>query len=372
MLKSFNYALGLANETINGFRSRPLVRDTVTTTFFSTIGKAVGFLVPFFIAAWFGVGANTDAFFFAYDLILLLAIVFSSSIESIIVPFIADARSQGEDVGAFVGKTLGISTGWLGVFTIAFLLIIRPILSVVANFTPQGLDLICVVFLESFPLVILLFWTSTLAGTLNAYKFFTIPALSPALRAVVTILFIFFFKGQLGVHAIAWGYVLGELFRMAMLLVALNRLNHFHLKLSFKWDRHFMNYFQVSSYQIFGMAFYAFAPVMNKVMVSWLGIGKISILAYAERLFLAVTNLLLLGLVTVVLSFWSEQYYSNKDNKSLVKQGIIKTAKWMAIFSIVITIVIFLIRDSFITIVYKRGIISQDTINAIQSIFIFT
>lgn len=109
MVKSVNYAVGLANKTINGFLSRPLVRDTVTTTFFSTIGKAVGFLVPFFIAAWFGVTGETDAFFFAYGLILFFSMIFAPTVEGVIVPYIAEAKSQSKDVGKFVGRILGVS-----------------------------------------------------------------------------------------------------------------------------------------------------------------------------------------------------------------------------------------------------------------------
>ena len=90
-------------------RSRALVWDTITTTGWSTVGKGMGFLVPFFVAAWFGVTAETDAFFFAYGLILFFSMTFAPVVESIIVPYIAEARSNNEDVGKFVGRILGIS-----------------------------------------------------------------------------------------------------------------------------------------------------------------------------------------------------------------------------------------------------------------------
>lgn len=89
--------LGFINEVVDRVRARPLVRDTITTTFLSTIGKAVGFLIPFFIAAWFGVSQETDAFFFVYGLIIFMAGVFANVVESVIVPFVAELRAE-EDI----------------------------------------------------------------------------------------------------------------------------------------------------------------------------------------------------------------------------------------------------------------------------------
>jgi len=62
-------------------RSRPLVRDTITTTSWATLGRAAGFMVPFFVAAWFGSDSRTDAFFFSYGVILFLANIFAPVVE---------------------------------------------------------------------------------------------------------------------------------------------------------------------------------------------------------------------------------------------------------------------------------------------------
>ena len=103
-------ASGRTRRLWENVRHRPLVWDTITTTGWSTAGKAVGFLIPFFIAAWFGVSSDTDAFIFAYGLILFLANIFAPVVETVIVPFIAEARKNGEDVGKFIGNVLGIGS----------------------------------------------------------------------------------------------------------------------------------------------------------------------------------------------------------------------------------------------------------------------
>jgi len=204
---------------ISNFYTRPLVQDTVKTTIWSTAGKAVGFLIPFFIAAWFGVSEETDAFFFAYGLILFFSAIFAPVVESAIVPYIAEARTKDEDIGKFVGNILSVSSIGLIVLAGIILLIIKPVLSVVTRFNAEGLNLVYRILLMTSPLVVLLFLTSILAGTLNTYKKFIFPAVTPALRAVVVLICVFTFKERLGVYAIALGYLIGEVARLIILLL---------------------------------------------------------------------------------------------------------------------------------------------------------
>ena len=96
---------------LTNIRNRPLVWDTIKTTFWSVIGRGAGFLIPFFIAAWFGVSEETDAFFFAYGIILFLSGIFAPVVESVIVPYVAEARSNNEDVGKFIGNILSVGSG---------------------------------------------------------------------------------------------------------------------------------------------------------------------------------------------------------------------------------------------------------------------
>lgn len=47
--------------------TRPIVGDIFGTTLLGIIGNSVGFLIPLFIGAWFGVSRSTDAFFLYTD-----------------------------------------------------------------------------------------------------------------------------------------------------------------------------------------------------------------------------------------------------------------------------------------------------------------
>jgi putative peptidoglycan lipid II flippase len=355
------------NQLLSQLKSSPIVRDTLITTFFATSGKGIGFLIPFFIAAWYGVDKDTDAFFFAYGLIIFLATIFSPVMESIIVPFIAEKKAKNEDIGRFVGRILAMSALGLLALSAIFLIVIKPLLVMVTKFSPEGLDLIYNILLESIPLVVLLVWTSILAGVLNAYKIFVIPAISPAFRAIVTILFIYVFKDNLGVHAIAWGYVVGEISRLGILFVLLRRLKLFQLQISIGWEEQIIDFFRTSSYQIIGMVILGFAPIINKTMASWLGKGSVSILEYADRLYMIPVTFLTSGFMVTFLAHWSDRYQTGGEEQ--LKQDVFRAGIIVGIISILLTVLLFVTKGYLIPLIYGYGKFPHELTGDVAMVF---
>jgi len=354
-------------KTWHTIRSHPLIWDTITTTALSTIGKGVGFLIPFFIAAWFGVTSETDAFFFAYGLILFLSGIFAPVVESVIVPYIAEARAQGEDVGRFVSGILGISGIGLLVLAGVALLVTKPILSLITRFDPQALNLVYQLLMETLSLIILLVWTSILSGALNTYKKFAFPALSPAFRAIVNLSIIFIFKDIFGVHAIAWGYVVGEAVRLAILVGLIKRLNLFKLGLSLQLNPNLRQFLKTASYQVIGMVAVALNPFVDKIMASWLGGGSVSVLHYADRLYMIPVSFLCAGLFPVVLSHWSKDYYQEEER--LFKK--VKNAAKVALgLSFIILIILIFFSKSIVYLAFVRGEFDPNYQHILQMTFI--
>jgi putative peptidoglycan lipid II flippase len=353
MQVSQEFILSRWKANILGVLRRDLVKDTIWTTIFSVIGKGFGFLIPFFIAAWFGITSETDAFFFAYGLILFLSVIFAPVVESVIVPYIAEARAKDEDIGAFVGSLLGISALGLLALTAIVLLVIKPILSVITRFDSNALDLVYLLLIESSPLVILLVCTSILAGTLNAHKKFAFPALSPGFRAVVNLCIIFAFKDSYGVHAIAIGYVAGEIVRLSILIVLTIRSNLFRLGLSFQFTPRLREFFRTASYQTIGMAAVGLNPVVDVTMASWLGKGSVSVLEYAYRLYMIPANFVVSGLMVTLLSHWSGRYY--ESGRQRLNDDVNKIVKLVGVISLLITGFLIFIHQPLVAIAYGRG-----------------
>jgi len=350
-------------------RSRTLVWDSITTTFWSTIGRGVGFLVPFFIAAWFGITSETDSFFFAYSLILFLANIFAPVIQNVIVPYIAEAKKKDEDVGKFVGNILGVSSiGLFGLVVVA-LLIVRPILSVITRFDSEALSIVYRLIVETSPLVIFLVWTGILAGTLNAYKRFTFPAVSPAFRAMVNLSIIFILKERLGVHAIAMGYIVGELVQIIVLLNVIERLKILKLSFSINLNSSVREFLKTGSFQAIGMVTLGLNIFVNNTMASWLGTGSVSILYYADRIYMIPVTFMTTGLLVAILSHWSGRYY--KSGIIRLKEDVEKAVKTIAIITLPIVVILILVRQPVVKLAFGRGAFDLEKLPEVGRVWVF-
>jgi len=362
--------------TIGSLRSSRLLRDTVSTTGLSVLGKGIGFAIPFFVAAWFGIDFRTDAFFFTYGLVLLLAGIFFPVVEAVIVPFITEIKSQSEsEVRRFVGTALVLSIAGLAVLGAVFLLVSRPVLSVVTKFPQESLDLIFHLFLETSPLLLLLVSTSLLSGVLNAYRLFALPAVSPGIRASVAILTIFALKGEIGVHSIAVGYVFGELARFTALFIYAAKKGIAPTVTSVRADGRVYEFLRTASYQVTGMAIIVFNPVVDKTMASWLGLGSVSLLEYSYRLYEIPLTFIARGFFVVLLSHWSASFYEEGRPRpsriSDLKRSVFRTAWIVGGGGVVASVILILLREPLVSLVYGRGEFDVEHLSIVYTVWTF-
>jgi putative peptidoglycan lipid II flippase len=362
------YILSKWKDGLSLFVRHELVKSTLWTTIFSFIGKSLGFFIPFFIAIWFGITTETDAFFFVYGLILFLSGIFAPVVENVIVPYIAEARTRNEDTGKFIGNILGASGGVLFAFSIIFLFSVKPMLSALTRFDSQTLNLVYELTIEASPLLILLTWTSVLAGSLNAYQRFALPALSPGFRALIALGMILALKDIYGVHSIALAYVGGELVRLLVLLGTVRRLGIFRIRVSLKLGGRFREFLKTASYQTIGMATVGLMPVVDKTMASWLKEGSVSILYYAERLYMIPVTLVTTGLMVTLLSHWSKRYYESGFER--LSAGVKKTVKVVGGMSVAATLMLLLFHRLIVNIAFDRGSFDQVQLSAVDWVWV--
>ena len=347
---------------------RAVVWDTITTSFWSTLGKFMGFLIPFFIAAWYGVTSETDAFFFVYGLIVFMAGVFSSVVESIIVPYVAELRVKEENIGNFVGGILLFGGLGLIILTILLFSLCKLILPLITRFSPDLLKLIYLLLLETSPLIFFLACTSVMAGVLNAYKKFAFPAVSPALRAIVCLIFIFAFKNRIGVHAIAFGYVVGEIIRFVTLNFIVYKFRILRLRLFSHFNHRLLDFLKTSFYQIIGMTAIGFKPVIGRIMVSWLGVGSVSILHYADRLYMIPTIFITSGFAVVALSHWSVRFYNS--GKERLKDDIRRAEKVLLLIALVISGILILFNRNIVNVAFSRGAFDRTKLSEVALVWL--
>jgi putative peptidoglycan lipid II flippase len=352
-------------KTVSLLWARPIFKDITTTTFFTIIGRSFGFLIPFFIAAWYGVGSATDAFFFAYGIIFFLTSIFSNVVSALVVPFVADVKAKGEDQGRFLGSILMGSGLGMIVISLIFVASGYPTFSLITGFSDSQLKLAYILSLETLPIVFLVVWSSLLSGVLNAQQTFGGPQLSFGARSIITLLLIFLLQRFLGIHAIPVGYILGEGFRTLYLFRLLAKIKDVAIKLVLP-EKDALNFFKAASVQVIGVTVLSLFPVIDRTVASWGGVGGVSLLSYAEKLFLLPVSLVGEGLLIVLLSYWSKQTYDGQPKK--LKSDVVKAVFQILYFSVPLGIILFLFRYEYTHIFYNWGSFPRDRITELSQL----
>ena len=351
----------------------PIILDSILATTGNVLGKSLGFLIPLFIAAWFGVGVQTDVFFFVYGLILYLTEIFSSSLASNIVPFIADIRAKNEEgVSVFVSRLISVGLIALPAFVGAFLLILSPFLELVTNFSGNANLLLIQLLVATSPLFVLLVLSSILGGILNAYFRFGLPAVSPGIRAIICIGVIFVLKNRLGIYSVVLGYIVGEIVRLLVFLYLLLKGRIISLRFDLKIDTELMHFVKVFSFQALSMIAIGLNPVVDKIMASWLGPGNVSILQYADRLYYIPVIFVSSGLIVVILSRWSDRHYRIEGgNINALKKDMKMAMMVVAGLAIFLTIVLYVFSRGIVSLAYGRGDFPLGLLGIVRKTFLF-
>ncbi len=344
------------------------VSDTITTTLWSNIGRGMGFLVPFFIAYWFGISGETDVFFFAYGVILFVSGVFAPVVEGLLIPYIVEIDIAKRNSVQFVNHLITKSAIWIAIFSVFFVCTVPFALRLAAKFTPSSLKLLTILLLEITPLLLLLSWTSILSGFFNAKKLFIFPALSPAIRAIVNLIVICALKNRIGIHSVAIGYVLGETVRFLVLFIAA-KMNNYHIRLTLAHEPLITQFMGKMAYQSVSMAVVGFLPIINKFFASWLQQGSISILEYADRVYIIPITFLSSGLMVTLLSHFSDKYYEYGKKKlvTLVNKAAVGTA----ILTIPLTLILMALSGKIAYLIYGHGAFDLSKINDVGVVLFF-
>ena len=106
------------------------------------------------------------------------------------------------------------------------------------------------------------------------------------------------------------GYVIGEFVRMVIIFIVIKYKKLFKLRFLIKLDSRLFEFLKKALLQVFSMMALNINSFIDKTMASWLSEGSVSVLYYAERLYMVPVTFLINGLMVTLLSHWSSRYYS--------------------------------------------------------------
>lgn len=318
------------------------------------------------VAHFFGATAATDAYNVAFRIPNLVRDLFAEgAMSAAFVPtFTRYLTTRGKEsawhVGNNVINALIVATGLLVVLGMVFA---EPLVLLLADdtYTSDAAKLMLTVDLARIMLPALVFFAlaAALMGMLNSLHHYFVPALSPAMFNVMTIVCAFALVplfGQLGVApitAIAIGTLLGGVAQLALQWPTLRREGfRYHAVLDWR-DDGLRRMLLLMGPGTIGMAATQVNLVVNNQLATGEGTGAVSWLNYAFRLMYLPIGLFGVSIATATLPTVSRQ--ATERNLAAVRDTVARGISLMLMLNVPATVGLVVLGLPIVRAIFERG-----------------
>jgi len=258
----------------------------------TTLSRVLGFIRDTIIARVFGVGFATDAFFVAFKIPnLLRRISAEGAFTQSFVPILSEYKEKNKKfelhlfinrVATLLGIFLVIIT-LLGIFGAPWLIYISAP-GFVSN--PQKFELTVDLLRIIFPYIFFISLVSMAGGVLNTFGKFSVPAFTPVWLNISFIISALFFADYFSqpIFVLAWAVFFGGILQLSFQIPFLKKIGYLpSLDFNFN-DPGVWRVIKLMGPSILGVSVAQISLLINTVFASFLAVGSVSWLYYADRL----------------------------------------------------------------------------------------
>ncbi len=302
--------------------SKQLAKSTGLVGSMTLVSRILGFVRDMLVAQVFGASAAYDAFLVAFKLPnFFRGLLAEGAFAQAFVPLLAEYRDQKDHMQTqdYLNAVAGTLAVILFVFTF-IAIIFSPVF--VKVFAPgfeiggERFDLATQMLRITFPYLFFVALVAFAGGILNTYGRFAIPAVTPALLNIALIACLLLLASKLAdpIKALAWGVLLGGVLQFLFQIPFLLRMGMLpRPKLGFK-DPGVRKLLRLIVPLIYGASIVQINLVITTMFASFLVVGSVSWLYYAERLMQFPLGVFGVALATVVLPYLAKEH-ARKDDK---------------------------------------------------------
>ena len=302
---------------------RSLIQSTSVVSGMTLLSRILGLVRDMVLARFFAVSMIMDAFLVANRIPNMLRRFFAEGAFSQgFVPVMARYREKHshDEAREFVDAIAGTFAVILFVVTLLGVIAAPLLVAVVApGFIGDGGDfeLATMMLRFTFPYLFFVSLTAFAGGILNTYGRFAVPAFTPVILNIALIAAVYFWSPHLAEPGMALAYavfaagVVQLLFQIPFLLKirALPRPK-------WNWQHEgVQRSVRLMLPAIFGSSVAQINVLVGGIIASLLGVGKISLLYYSDRLMEFPLGLFGIALATVTLPFLSRQFSNNAHDE---------------------------------------------------------
>ncbi len=272
--------------------SSKIVRNASVVAGATLLSRVLGFVRDLIVAFALGAGLPADAFFVAFRIPNLLRRLFGEgSLTMAFVPvFSRVRREQGEQAAFEMARS---AMTWLliilGVLTLLAILFAKQLVLVIApgfNSNPELMSLTVELVRVCFPYVIFICGVALCMGILNSMGHFLAPALAPCALNVALIgsALVGYFTGNSVALFMAWGVLIGGFLQWMLQQPYLKRIGLSWRGKSSMDNPGVKRMGKLMLPTVLGAAVYQINVALGTLLASFLPVGSVSYLYYADRL----------------------------------------------------------------------------------------
>ena len=302
-----------AKEQVTGSR---LLKSTSVVSSMTLLSRILGLARDIVFARFFGATIVMDAFIVANRIPNMLRRFFAEgAFAQGFVPVMARYREKHEQAEArqFVDAVAGTLGLILFLITLAGVIAAPILVAIVApGFIGEDgrFDLATAMLRFTFPYLLFVSLTAFAGGILNTYGRFAVPAFTPVILNVVLIAGALWLAPALEEPGMALAYAVFAA-GLIQLLFQIPFLARIHAVPRPRWNPHHPGVKRVTTLMlpaIFGSSVAQINVLIGGIIASLLGVGKISLLYFSDRLMEFPLGLFGIALATVTLPYLSRQH----------------------------------------------------------------
>lgn len=328
-------------------------------------GRLLGLVRELALANTFGAGAATDAFALAYRIPNMLRdLLAEGALSSSFVPIFVKEHLRGKARGASLFWALFlvllVMTGLISILIILKAeTVVRLLTSESFSSDPEAFPLTITLTKIMAPFLCFVSLSALMMGVLNSLKFFFIPALSPALFNVVMILSILLLTDALAArgipapYALGLGVLLGGFLQFLLLLVLVLYQGLKPRMAGGPTLKALGTVVKNMGIGTLGVAATQINVLVSTILATGIGVGAVSWLTYAFRLFHLPIGVLSVSVAGSNLVHFSEAW---KKGDRPGACGILKAGydlSWMT--ALPGAILLFILAEPSVKILFERG-----------------
>lgn len=325
------------------------------------ISRVFGLIRDVVIANFFGAGAGADAFFVAFKIPNYLRRLFAEGgFSQAFVPVLGEykSRKSREEIQALINHVAG---------TLGLILFIISVIGVVAapvlimifapGFISNGgrYDLAVSMLMITFPYILFISLTALAGGILNTWGKFGIPAFTPVLLNLSLISCAIYLAPMLEepVMALAWGVLIAGIVQLLFQIPFLMRLKLLPKPIP---NRNYEGVKRIINLMI-PVLFAVSVTQINLMVAMWIAsfleVGSISWLYYAERLMEFPQGVFGVALATVILPDLARLYAEKSSEK--FSQMLDWALRWVVLITIPATLGLIVLAGPLLTTLFQYG-----------------